>query len=420
MSSISNGLSTLLAGIRSASTGIAVSANNIANANTPGFRPSRADFTDAVRGTFSSETNPGAGSYTSGISRSPRPGPTITTGRDLDVAIEGGGYFVLEGRDGEQLYSRTGVFNVDEAGDIRNQNGLRVLGFSADGAGGLAPLNVNAGGGASVATTAVELRGNLDSSSAQAPAIPAGPGLDFADYNADAAFSTSFEVIDSLGESHDVSVFFYRTANAPGPTFEARAVIDAGEIGGVPGEATELGAATLSFDTNGQRSAPVPATDITINPAFSNGAAIGNTTLSFEGFTAFGAPSSLSSVTQNGSSSGSPQGVTVGDDGQLQVQLDNGQSVVAGTVAIANFNNPQGLRSEGGALFSDSADSGEPAIGQPGTGTFGNLRGGSLEGSSVDYVQEFTNIKAYEAQFNASIRLTKSLSELEEEIINIA
>jgi flagellar hook protein FlgE len=338
----------------------------------------------------------------------------------LDVAIEGSGYFVVEGREGEQLYSRAGIFRVDEVGDIRNQNGLRVLGFSADGNGQLEPLNVRSTDGGSVPTTEVELRGNLDSSSPIAPAIPAGPGLSLADYNEDAAFSTSFEVIDSLGESHDVSVFFYRGPNAPGPSFEARAVIDGGEVGGVDGDAVEIGAGTISFDNNGLQSALVPASDITINPAFSNGADVGNTTLSFEGFTSFAAQSSLASIVQNGSITGTPNGVTVADDGQLRIQLDNGEEVTAGTIAIANFNNPQGLNPEGASLFSSSANSGEAAIGEPGTASFGSLQGGALEGSSVDFVTEFVNIKAYEAQFKASAKLTKTLSDLEEEIINIA
>ena len=86
-----------------------------------------------------------------------------STGRGLDVAIDGNGYFIVQDVNGSnsRFYTRAGNFQVDTLGNLIDQNGFRVLGFPANGAGGLQALNVNDRVTDSVPSTTIGITGNL-------------------------------------------------------------------------------------------------------------------------------------------------------------------------------------------------------------------------------------------------------------------
>ena len=420
MPSIIDGLFAGRAGIQSHGTAISVLADNVANQNTTGFKQSRADFIDLLAGSLGGGSSVQAGSGSAIVSVTPilTQGTFEFTGRGLDVAIDGNGFFVVEdsGGAGQTFYSRAGVFHVDKEGNLLDQNNYAVLGFKSTGAGGLEPMNVNEKEQGSIFTSTVTFSGNLDASSDLTAGIPAA-GSTFAQYNNAAQFSTFVDVYDSLGEPHTATVFFYHTATSPA-SWTAVAVVDAGEVGGVDGVPSVIGTSTLNFSSDGTRIAPL--TDFTATPAWDNGSSVGSIVFAFSPFTQFSSSSNIGSIAQNGTGSGSVVGFNVEADGTFFAQLDNGQTSRIGTIALSTFANAEGLRRVGNSLYTESVSSGEPVVGTPGTGTFGSLEAGALELSTADIAGDFIKLISLQRGFQGSSRIITNISDLLKEIINLA
>jgi flagellar hook protein FlgE len=418
MPGIIDGLLASRAGIEAHGKSIGVLADNIANANTVGYKPSRADFADLVASSLGGG-GAASGSGSQVISTTPimNQGTLEFTGRSLDLGISGNGFFVVQDAGGtsQQFYSRAGNFEVDTDGFLVNQNGHRVLGFPTTGAGGLEELNVNERSALTVDTNAVSIGGNLDTSS---PVVaPPGGTPTFQQLAGAAQFSTFLDVFDSLGASHTVTVYFFHTA---ANTWEARAYVDAGEVGGTAGDPALLGSATLSFNPDGSRVAPVPAADFSTTPAWSNGSSAQPFTFLFDPVTQFASPSGVTSITQDGTGSGRTVGFSVEGDGTLTAQLDNGRTVSVGVLALATFAAPERLRREGGSLFAETNISGEPIVGRPGTGNLGGLESGTLELSTADLAADFIKLISYQRGYQGSSRIITNINDLLSEIVNLA
>lgn len=120
---------TSLSGLKNAQTGLNVIAHNIANAETNGFKRSRAEFADIVAS--SAFTNPrmiqGMGSTTEAIVQNFSIGPISQTGSALDLAISGDGFFsTVSAKTGDVLFTRNGAFTLDEQGFIHDGSGNRL------------------------------------------------------------------------------------------------------------------------------------------------------------------------------------------------------------------------------------------------------------------------------------------------------
>ena len=224
MPSIINGLFAGRSGISSHGTAIAVVGDNISNSSTVGYKTSRAEFEDLIAGGQASGKVVGSGSSTSAVSMIMDQGTLEFTGRTLDLAIDGNGFFVVASGS-QRYYTRAGNFKIDSAGYIVNQNGLAVLGFPADGTGALEPVNVNSISQNSIATKEVSISGNVNAGAEviDPTAIPncTVAGTDgggtystttYAELNALAEFSTVVDVYDSLGEAHSVTFFYFHVA----------------------------------------------------------------------------------------------------------------------------------------------------------------------------------------------------------------
>ena len=158
---------TALSGIRAASSDLEVTGNNIANASTTGFKASRAEFSDVYATSVlgSGSNQPGAGVQVQDISQSFTQGNVTFTENQLDLAINGGGFFILSDG-GDQMYSRAGVFGLDSTGYIVTDSGSRLQGYGADEAGVLGniagDLQVNTSIIDPRSTTSVSESVNLD------------------------------------------------------------------------------------------------------------------------------------------------------------------------------------------------------------------------------------------------------------------
>ncbi|MDH4192521.1 MAG: flagellar hook protein FlgE, partial [Betaproteobacteria bacterium] len=304
-----------LSGLNAASSNLDVIGNNVANANTVGFKTSEAQFSDIFAASASggsASTAVGIGTSLTAVIQQFSEGSISVTSNPLDLAINGQGFFRMD-TNGAVTYTRNGQFQLDRNGFIVNSAGDRLTGYAATATGSIitsapAALQVSASGVAPSATTAGTVAANLDARAAvvTAPFSLANP--------ASFTSATSMSVFDSLGNPHTLSVYYAKTASN---TWDIYAAADGTQVG-----AGALG--TLAFQSNGALDTALstfPALSIPIT----NGA---TTPLAFNldctGSTQFGSPFAVTQLTQDGYTSGQLAGFSVDDAGVITARYSNG------------------------------------------------------------------------------------------------
>ena len=144
-----------------------------------------------------------------------------------------------------------------------------------------------------------------------------------------------------------------------------------------------------------------------------------NITLDFGNSTQFGDTFGLSSLTQDGYTTGRLTGIEVGSDGVVQARYTNGVSTPLGQVAMTNFANPQGLQPLGNNAWSETSESGQPRRGQAGTSEFGAVQGGALESSNVDLTAQLVNMITAQRNFQANAQMIQTDDQITQTVINI-
>jgi flagellar hook-basal body protein len=150
-----------------------------------------------------------------------------------------------------------------------------------------------------------------------------------------------------------------------------------------------------------------------------SGASIASFDLDFTGTTQHGSPFAVNGSSQDGFATGRLVGVDIDDTGAVQARFSNGQSQVLGGVALANFNNDQGLTPIGDNAWTESFDSGSPIIGSPGTSSLGLIQSGALEDSNVDLSDELVGLILAQRNFQANAKTIETADALTQTIINI-
>ena len=428
MASIINGLFAGRAGISSHGSAIAVSGDNISNSNTIGYKANRAEFEDLMAGEGVIGRQVGSGSSVATVSTIFEQGTLEFTGRPLDLGIAGTGYFVVAKED-QRYFTRAGNFKVDSAGFVTNQLGLAILGFPANGSGALEPININTIKQGTVATTVVDIAGNIDASSdlvntavIPVPGLVVPPTVTYSDLNSFAAYSTVVDVFDTLGEKHTISMFFYHTDTNE---YTVRGYVNNEEVdatGTLTGYPRLIGEKVITFGGNGQRN-PLPVVgtpDFTTNITWKNQSELSDIAVTFSPMTQYSAQSNILSISQDGQGVGAVTTLAVSSNGSISALLTNGQQTVIGTLAMASFSNPEGLTRLGGNLLSLSSSSGEPIYGKAESGNFGSLKSGTVELSTVDIASEFVKIITLQRGFQASSRIITTINQLLNEIIQLA
>lgn len=406
---------TALSGINAASSQLQVIGNNVANANTNGFKLSRTEFSDvfAASNIGSASDAIGAGVRVSNVTQQFTQGNIDFTDNGLDVAINGQGFFQLSDS-GAQVFSRDGAFSVDSQGFIVNSRGQRLQGNQADATGNILPavgdLQVNSTGNiAPSPTSRIELGLNLDASAT--PPTVAFDATNPASFNS----TTSVTVFDSLGGSHLATTYYRKTSDN---TWETHLFVNGTQL-------TETAPATgvLTFNDNGTLATPANGEVPFDAFAIGGGAATLNLTLDYTGVgsptTQFGASFAVNSLDQNGFPPGALSGIDIGDDGIILARFSNGESNALGQIFLADFENPQGLRQLGDNTWVESADSGPAQANVPGVGGVGLLQAGALEASNVDITEELVSIISAQRNFQANAEVITTADTLTQTIINI-
>ena len=220
----------------------------------------------------------------------------------------------------------------------------------------------------------------------------------------EATHTTSIDIFDSLGSKHTLTIHFrkYHTSSNPNDPTTWRWYADVPE----PATLDQPAYGDIKFNLDGSLNSFNPPSLI-FNP--NNGANPGQAIKlnfghigSFDGITSFEAPSATSGQTQDGYPGGDLQQLVVDQTGTIIGVFTNGRSYSLAQVALAKFVNNEGLMSEGGTLFSASANSGDPIIGVAGTGGRGSITPSALEMSNVDLSRSLTELIVIQRGFQAN------------------
>ncbi len=399
-----------LSGLNVASRNLAAIGNNVANASTIGYKTARAEFADVFANSLAGAggTQIGIGAALAAVRQQFTQGNIITSANPLDLAINGAGFFRLS-TNGVATYTRNGQFSLDNNGYIVNNAGARLTGYQADAAGQISAstptdLRISLANIPPQATTRASMSMNLDS---RENTITAAFNInDASTYNS----STAMTVYDSQGNANTLTVYFRKTAANTWQVYGANngTVLN----GGAP-----LG--NLNFGANG-----LLAANATMNVSIplTNGA---NSPLAFpltfpqSDMTQFGVNFSASELTQDGFTTGRIAGFAIGEDGVILGRYTNGQTRAQGQVVLANFINAQGLGALGNNQWAETAESGQPLVASPSSGSLGSLQSGALEEANVDLTGELVNMITAQRMYQANAQTVRTQDQVLQTLVNL-
>lgn len=420
-----------LSGLNAASKSLDTIGNNVANANTVGFKQSETIFADvyAASITGASATETGIGTKVVNVSQQFTQGNITSSNNPLDIAINGNGFFRMSDQ-GTIVYSRNGQFHLDKDGYIVNSNGLHLTGYAVDSNGVLqtgaaTDLVLKTDDIAPKSTSKITEVMTLD---ARKSAIdPAGPNGTFnmsnpLTYND----SSSVTVYDDKGISHITQLFYVKRTPLPASpagtqsTWEVYAAVDGTVLpapaGGKIGTLKFLSNGTLDpTTTNPITGIALPVTTGATTPI---GGATG-ITLDFAGTKEYGSNFSVNTQTQDGFASGHLSGFTVGADGSIVGRYTNGKSATLGQVVLASFKNPNGLQPLGNNVWAETASSGASLVGGPSSGPLGVLQSSAVEDSNVDLTAELVNMITAQRVYQANAQTIKTQDQVLQTLVNL-
>ncbi|MEV6629831.1 flagellar hook protein FlgE [Actinoplanes sp. NPDC051470] len=387
-----------ISGLRAHQQMMDVTGNNIANVNTTGYKSSQTVFQDTLSQMVnaagapqnqSGGTNPaqvGLGVRLASINANFGQGAAQTTGKSSDMMIQGDGFFVVKSG-GESLYTRAGSFTFDANGSLTNPNGQIVQGWSADGDGEVntsgAPGNIKLPIGISLkpeVTENITLTGNFSN---------------------EAVLGTKKEipvkVYDAAGAANTLVVAFEKTADTEWTM-------------SLPDGSTKA----ITFTDGKPVGDPDPDTGLD-----SGKVAVGDFTFDIHDLTQYSGNTEARVSNSDGSGAGVLSSYTVSNIGQIVGVFSNGLKQTLGQVALANFNNVNGLEKIGDSMFRSTVNSGLAQVGAAGSAGLGLITSGALEMSNVDLAQEFTNLVIAQRGFQANSRIITTSDEILQELVNL-
>ncbi|MBT0670567.1 flagellar hook protein FlgE [Novosphingobium profundi] len=425
-----------VSGLTAQSSAMATVADNITNVNTVGYKGTSAQFTSLVTDSGASASYSAGGVSASPQSLISKQGLLQASSSLTDIAIDGAGFFVVRDSadsSGTIAYTRAGSFTTDSSGYLRNTAGYYLMGWplNADGtytddgtSSSLEAIQPAALTGAARATTSIDFRANLDSSSDAVTTYTAG---DMANGTVTPEFTRSVTVYDAQGNEHSLSLSFVRTGTN---TWAAELTGEASEISDVGGTAVTDGmiaSGTIAFNSDGSldvaNSDPSFFSDLDIT--WSNGAASDPISLDLgsqdglDGLTQFASSSALLSANVDGGMLGTVSSVEISEDGIVSAVFDDGTSLAIYQLPIATFQNPDGLTAVSGNAYIASQASGNAAINTPGSLGGGTLAAGSLEASNVDLATEFSNMILFQRAYSASSKIITTVDDMLQEVSNL-
>jgi len=439
---VSSSLYSGVSGLNANGNAMSVIGNNIANANTIGFKSSRAIFGDLLSSQMSGSggtSQVGRGVGLSMVDNIFSQGTFENTETNTDLAVEGSGFFIVSDPstgNTVQNYTRAGAFRFDAEGYLVNPEGYSVMGYNLDEDGNtfgdLSPIWANTLSFSQAGPTAsVDLTINLNSGS-----TAIASGFDPLDASGTSNYATSIQVYDSLGSTHLMTTYFTKTSDQ---NWEWNTVVDGGELtSGTSGTLSVVGSGSLEFDASGNLiridgndlySVPGDTASDLVVPAptattlanaldWSNGAVQTQQIAIDMQSSQYANPSMVVSQEQDGYGTGTLVKLSIDESGNVIGNFSNGSPRNLMRLALAKFTNPNALDKVGNNMYAQSNGSGVPTIGTVGSGV-GNIFTNSLELSNVDIAQEFVKMITTQRGFSANSKTITTTDEMLAEVINL-
>jgi flagellar hook protein FlgE len=416
---------TGITGLAGQGEALSIYGDNIANANTTGFKVSRPEFQDVVAKSLKGllgGNQIGRGTRLAAVNPIFSQGSIVQTESSTDVAISGDGFFVLKGVDG-QSFSRNGAFHFDKDGKLINADGYQIQGFLSDDKGRITSKM----GDISVDRTVIDANKTKEVNLFMNLDLRAAKEMQFDPERPEQTchFATGVTVYDTAGTPHVVTMYFNKTEEGK---WQWRAMAKGEEVvGGQKDKMYEQATGTLTFDTDGRLKTQTtdrnafnfnkgaqPDQEIRFN--FGEDKDSGGTGVTV---TQYGTASEAYKTTQDGYTAGTLAGLTFNDDGKLTAIYTNGQNINLAQLALAKFENPEGMFKMGQNRFRESRLSGQPTIGAPQTGGRGAVSSKTIESSTTDIANEFINLMQAQRNFQANSKVISTADEMMQDVLNL-
>lgn len=447
-----------VSGLKNHQTRMDVIGHNISNVNTYGYKATRVTFQDMLSQTIAGAAKPeenrggvnpkqvGLGMTVASIDRLFTQGSLQTTGNQTDVAISGDGFFVVADGD-KRYYTRSGTFGLDRDGNLVNpSNGLKVQGWRAvtdangqkvvRASGQTEDLVVPVYGKVDAKeTNNIRYKCNLDSRSAIVP-----PEAD-ARMRSSAAVTTNIDVYDNLGDTHRLTMTFWKTganqwtASAAVTGSSTPVTMDVPAGGGQNNQNNPSSRINLRFSPDGKLMAISDASSpdemnqgtlsVNANYRVQGDPQVRTIRLNLgeagvlSGITQFSSVSTTKAVEQDGYSMGYMESFSIDNSGLITGVYSNGTKQAIGQMAMAVFTNNQGLTASGENLFEVSNNSGLPNIGPAAEAGRGKIVAGTLEMSNVDLSDQFTDMIVTQRGFQANSRTIQTTDQMLQEVLTL-
>ena len=422
---ILSSLYTGVSGLTGQGEALSIYGDNIANASTVGFKVSRPEFQDVISKSLKGllgGNQIGRGVRLAGVNPIFSQGSILQTESSTDLAITGDGFFILNGIDG-QSFSRNGSFHFDKEGKLINGDNYHIMGFQDDENGKITSKM----GEISVDRTVIDAKKSSDVKMFMNLDLRADKSLVFDSKSPDRTshYATGVTVYDTAGTAHVSTVYFNKTDDG---VWTWRAMVKGEETtNGKQGEMVECARGRLMFDTDGKLREQVvdkssfnfnkgALPDQYINFFFGDDKAHGGTGLQV---TQYGTNSETYKTSQDGYTAGTLAGLTFNDDGTLTAIYTNGENINIAQIALARFENPEGLFKTGQNRFRESRLSGQSTMGAPSAGGRGKISSKTIEASTTDIANEFINLMQAQRNFQANSKVISTSDEMLQEVLNL-
>ena len=414
-----------ISGLKAMGQNMSIIGDNIANAQTTGFKASRGEFQDvlalSLKGIDGGDQF-GVGTKLAHIKPMFTQGDISRTDSFTDLAIHGDGFFTVQAKFGKG-YTRDGSLHFNKEGELVNSDGYNVMGFPNTGNGNfvnkLLPIKMGSSTIPANKTSRVRFDMNLDSRAEVKQ-------FDIKDADETSSFANSVTVYDNVGTARLLTTYYNKMANNQ---WEYHVTVDGADAqDGVKGEIYEMGSGQLIFSDEGLLQEEVPSLNsfnfnLGAKPdhqiEFDFGDSISEGGNGSQALTQYGSYSQVNRHSQDGYSAATLTSLSFDDDGVLSAVYNNGQVKPIAQIAIARFDNNEGLYKKGKNLYKNSISSGEPAQGKPNEGGRGDILSKSLELSNVDIAHEFVSLMTSQRNFSANAKAVQTADQMLQEVLNI-
>lgn len=437
-----------LSGLSAAQLDLNTTSNNIANANTYGFKESRAEFADVYSNSLftNAKTTPGGGVQAGQVAQQFHEGSSVYTNNPMDLRVSGTGFFAVA-KDRlvpqQNEMTRNGAFHLNRDNYMVTANDEFLLGYEVNPDSGEVssyepqPINIPAEFGKPKQTANIEVGVNLPANGD----LKDPTQFDFSDpdtYNR----STSSTIYDSMGQSYKLTTYYLKDQTQPNTWNTYYTVTDKdGEkpVNIAQGDATTASGHvghTMRFNNDGTLASlnggnPIRSVALGVSVG-EGGAAAENAGINLNGAdpmqtlnfgldasTQFAAPFELTKFDEDGATTGFLTKVDFDENGSVLGTYSNGENVTLGRVALVRVPNEQGLDKKGGTQWDSTQFSGDKIWGESNKGSFGTLNNGVLEQSNIDMTQELVDLISAQRNFQANSRSLEVHNQLQQNILQI-